>query len=36
MQELLKVSDISELELIPFDEDNISESEDNVETPCVN
>jgi hypothetical protein len=36
MQELLKVSDLADLELIPFDEDNLSESEDNPETPYAN
>jgi hypothetical protein len=36
MLELLKVSDISQLELIPFDPDNISESEEGEVTPSVN
>ena len=33
IQEMLNVNDLSQLELIPYDEDNISESEDTDMTP---
>ena len=35
MYELLNISDISQLELIPYDPDNISESEEGEVTPSV-